>query len=331
MTNALLLLLSLSANAQEAPADEPVVESEEGEAAEGTDAEAPAAEDDAPAAEEEEAPPRWPKRWEGQVDESDPHWDLELLYLDGKFDEGLAEAKRQQAANPQDGDLYWHIVRFGFEVGEKFERTDTSIDKEAHYAEMQEWADKGLEVDPDNTHIRFARGIAMGRLGTTRGVLSSLFMAKDIERDWLATTESSYRYSAANGNEILPCDAHQALGIFYRLVPEWWIVGVIAGTKGDIGKSVEHLSKASKCVGTPMIRNLKELGVAQICYGQRRKDQAVLAQGIGTLSTMVAMPPVTDTEKIDIKHGHMLIADPDLACEYSRDGQQDLDEEKLEK
>jgi len=156
-------------------------------------------------------------------------------------------------------------------------------------------------------------------------------MAQDIENDWLAAANSGYKYSAPNGKEMMPCDVYQALGIFYRLVPESWIVGLIAGTRGDLDKSVQYTKQANSCGGGKIIRQLKEYGVSQICYGQRRGDDASVAAGIKTLEKMVKQTPRSATEKIDVKHGATLIADPDLACEYSRDGQQDLDESKLEK
>ncbi|MFT7579736.1 MAG: hypothetical protein ACI9MR_001402 [Myxococcota bacterium] len=36
-------------------------------------------------------------------------------------------------------------------------------------------------------------------------------------------------------------------------------------------------------------------------------------------------------EEIDIAHGHLLLASPEIACGYSRDGQQNLDTSKLKK
>ncbi len=257
-----------------------------------------------------------------------PHYDLEQLYAEGRHVDGLAIAKARIAENPDDVDLYWLAARSLFEVAETYQRTDTSVDKKAMYEEMIALADQGLALDPDNAHLRFARGIGKGRLGTTRGVLSSLFMARDIEGDWLAAYDSDHRYSSLDGNEQLPCDAALTLGIFYRLVPDWWIVKVIAGTRGDLGKSVSYLEKADAC-SPGRIQITKELGVSRICKGQKEDDPDLVERGLADLKRGKQIQTTTASGRIDHKHLDMLLADPSLACEYSRDGQADLDRSKL--
>lgn len=260
-----------------------------------------------------------------------PHFDLEVLYNKSEFAEGLEIAKARLAENPQDIELYIQIVRFMFELGETIERTDPTMDKKTWYTEMIDVAEKGLEIDPNNIHLLYGYGIGKARLGTTRGVLSSLFMAKEIEEVWLRVAQSDYRYSSLGGQEMLPCDAELTLGIFYRLVPDWWIVKVLAGTRGDLDKSHERLLAADACY-PDRVGVVKELGVTELCIGTKRKgDEAMLAAGRATLERMLALPAETPSDVIDQRHARMLLEDPELACEYSRDGQQELDEEKMEK
>lgn len=303
--------------------------------ASGTEAPAPAAEpapvgEPAPVAEPAPAEPVFPIAFEGQCTPDDPHYDLEILYHEAKFDEGLALA-RKRLAEKADKDLYWMTARFIYEVGERFQRTDTSIDKEAWYQEMLDLCDAGLAMAPGDPHLRFARGIAMGRLGTTRGVLSSLFMAKDVENDWLAVAnDPTFKYASIGGQEELPCDAFHALGIYYRLVPDWWIVQVLAGTRGDLQTSLEMHQKAVRCKPRSG-QNWKELGATQLCYGLREDDAAMIEAGKESLRKVATLSAPTSRARTDVKHAQMLLDDPDLACEYSRDGQQDLDEDKLAK
>jgi hypothetical protein len=265
----------------------------------------------------------------GLVNEATPHYDLEVLYDQGKVDEGLKEAKAQLAQHPEDLDLYWHAARFMFEVGERFDRNDKSIDKVDWYEEMIGIFEAGLARDPTNAHLLFGYGIAKGRLGTTRGVLASLFMAKDVEAAWLAAAQSSYRYSSIRGQEQLPCDAHLCLGIFYRLVPDSFIVEMLGGTRGSLEKSLAELERSDRC-GPDRIGTLKELGVSQLCKGEKSKDEALVVAGRATLLRARALAPEGDTDVTDLRHIDMLLANPKLACGYSRDGQQDLDEKKLE-
>lgn len=266
----------------------------------------------------------------GQVKPDDPYWDLELLYFEQRIDEGLAAARARLAAAPGDPELHWHVARFLFEIGEQHARDDASFDKIALYREMQAVSEAGLALAPDHAHLHFALGIALGRLGTTRGVLKSLFLAKDVEQAWLRAATSGYAYRSINGGEQLPCDAQQTLGIFYRIVPDWWIVKVLAGTRGDLDASLRWLEEANRC-SPGDIGIVKELGVTQLCIATTRDEAEMLERGRATLRGALRIPArEASTDRIDHDHIRRLVEDPSLACEYSRDGQQELDRAALE-
>ncbi|MFT7519846.1 MAG: tetratricopeptide (TPR) repeat protein [Kiritimatiellia bacterium] len=264
----------------------------------------------------------------GPVTEASAHYDLEQLYGNAQIKEGLAKAREQLAANPSDPALYRHVIRFLFEIGELVHREDTSMDKEALYQEMLDLCNKALELDPGNAHTLFNRGIATGRLATTHGVLASLGNLKSIEQDWLAAANAPYKYESLAGAEHLPCDTYLTLGIFYRVVPDYWIVQLLAGTRGDIDKSIAWLEKSNACQAD-RIRTLKELGVSRLCAGTRNKDPVRTATGKQVLSYLQTLPKSHTHSELDKAHAQMLIEDPSLACEYSRDGQQDLDEKNI--
>jgi len=116
----------------------------------------------------------------GPVAEGMPHYDLEILYGEARIDDGLAIAKARLQANPNDPEIYRHVVRFMFEKGELIDRNDKSVDKVALYKEMYELCNKALELDPGNAHLLFNRGVSLGRLSTTRGVLSSAMNLKAV-------------------------------------------------------------------------------------------------------------------------------------------------------
>ncbi len=265
----------------------------------------------------------------GLVTEQSPHYDLELLYHERGYEKGWEITKRRLKETPQDKDLYWHYIRFGYELGEAVSRTDPNMDKVAFYQDLVDHADAGLKLAPSDPHLFFAHGVALGRLGTTRGILSSLFTAKTIEQDWLNAVHSDIRYSSLGREEVLPCDLHQALGQFYRLVPDWWIVRLLAGTRGDLDKSLHHLQIADRC-SADRIQVVKELGVTQLCIADKRNDEEIAEKGKVTLSRMLQLTPEVATDHMDMRHARMLLKQPELACEYSRDGQQELDKKKFE-
>jgi hypothetical protein len=265
----------------------------------------------------------------GQVRPDDPYWDLELLYHQHRYLEGVEAVKKKLAENPNDVELLWHQVRFMFESGEQVSRTDASMDKEALYEEMAEISRRGLAIDPDHGHLQFALGVSLGRLGTTRGVLASLSMATPIEQTWTACKESDYRYRSIAGEEMLPCDCAHAIGIFYRLVPDSWIVELISGPRGSLQKSLENHEWANQCKADD-ISMLKELAVTQLCIGQNEDNNDLIIAGRANLLKIGALPASAPSDHTDQRHARQLLLEPKLACGYSRDGQQDLDDAKLQ-
>jgi len=262
----------------------------------------------------------------GQVTPASPHYDLEVMYSDGDYAALDAAIDVRLKAAP-DADLYWMKARVMYELGELLGASTPAAKRLAHYERMLAMADAGLALRPGDAHLRFARGIAMARIGTTKGVLSSLFMAKDIESDWLAATTMA-PYASVGGEEVLPADAYLAIGVFYRLVPDWWIVQVLAGTRGDLDKSLSYVERA--VAGRATIDNIKELAAIELCIATTRGDAAMLKRGNASLARALSIPAHDEKSRIDHTHVRMLQADPSLACEYSRDGQQDLDQAKLE-
>ena len=104
-------------------------------------------------------------------------------------------------------------------------------------------------------------------------------MAKDVERDWLAVAnQSTWHYSSLDGAEMLPCDVYHGLGIFYRLVPDWWIVQVLAGTRGNLQESLRFNRLSTECKPKE-IQNWKELAATQYCLYTKNDDPAMRAAG----------------------------------------------------
>jgi hypothetical protein len=264
----------------------------------------------------------------GQVDPSSPYWDLEVLYFQEKHLEGakLAEARYAETGDPH---LTLYIARSWYQELEGDE-SRTKAERLVIYERILTQLDAGLARAPKDMHLQFARGVVMARIGTTKGVLASLRLADDVEGAWTKAIASDFRYHSIGNHEQLPCDAYLGLGIFYRLVPDSWVVKAMAGTKGDLAKSLEMLEKGVACSGD-RIRNLKELAVTQLCLGQKTRDEALMAKGRSNINRYLAIVPTMQEEFVDLKHGAALLQDPSIACAYSRDGQQDLDESKLQK
>ncbi len=64
--------------------------------------------------------------------------------------------------------------------------------------------------------------------------------------------------------------------------------------------------------------------------GRQSKDDALHEAGLETLRAGLTKKVRYERDALDKEHIQMLIDDPDKACEYSRDGRQDLDKKKLD-
>jgi len=256
---------------------------------------------------------------------SESRWPtLEAHYANDRHDEGLREAKALLAQHPDDVELLALYARFLYEEGERHKR-DGAVDKRALYKEMVRALGHARRLAPTDARVGWGLGIAKARLGTTQGVLSSLSMAKEIEALWLEAARSDVRYVSLNGEEKLPCDAFLTLGIFYRLIPDWWIVEVVAGTRGDVDKALVWLKKANQCA-PEAVRTHKELGVGLLCAAERKDDPALVEEAKQAFGRGLAIAPRFHTERIDHQDMRRLLTTTKGACGYSRDGQQTLDE-----
>ena len=256
---------------------------------------------------------------------SESRWPtLEAAYASDRHDEGLREAKALLALHPDDVELLALYARFLYEEGERHKR-DGAVDKRALYEEMVQTLSKAQALSPTDARVGWGLGIAKARLGTTRGVLSSLSMAREIERLWLEAARSDVRYVSLNGEEKLPCDAYLTLGIFYRLIPDWWIVEVVAGTRGDVDKALLWLRRANQCA-PEAVRTHKELGVGLLCAAERRDDPTLVQEAQQAFARGLAIAPRFHTERIDHQDMRRLLTTTKGACGYSRDGQQTLEE-----
>lgn len=262
----------------------------------------------------------------GQAGPDSPHFDLEVLYTAKRFEQGLGLAQQRLAQDPDDLVLAWMRARFRYELGELH---GEDFDKKAWYQRMLEEVEDALARHPGDPHLLFLHGLAMGRVGTTRGVLATLGFVDDVEAAWLAAEAAGTRYASLGLEEHLPCDHALVLGIFYRIIPDSWVIQLITGTRGDLDKSLAYHQSSCDC-SPDRIRSLIERAVTELCIAESRDDAPMRARGMSTLAYIRSLPPSLPTDFIDQEHALLLSEQPDLACDYSRDGLQDRDTQELE-
>ena len=173
------------------------------------------------------------------------------------------------------------------------------------------------------------RGLANARMSTTKGIMSQLFTAKQIEIDWLVAVDRKSDYTTPNG-ENLQASSCLALGVYYRLCPTFFLIRWLFGISGDLNKSVEYCQKAYQLDST-RIEIVKEYGVSLITSGLDRENKKDIEDGKEFLRKVASLPMRLQTDTIDIHHSKMLLNSISLCPGYSRDEQQDVSEESYKK
>ena len=248
-----------------------------------------------------------------------------------EFEESLKDCEEALKARPDDFLIRAMMCLNYYEIGEKLDvrKPEEKEKKISIYERMVSIADEGIKAAPDKGECYFMRGLANARMATTKGVLSELFTAKQIEKDWLVSVDRRSDYTTPNG-ENLQASSCLALGVYYRLCPTFFMLRWIFGISGDLDKAVYYCGRAYELDST-RIEIVKEYGVALITRGLDRNTQADIEEGKSFLRRVPTLPLRLQTDTIDIRHSRMLLNDISLCPGYSRDEEQDVSEEAYDK
>jgi tetratricopeptide (TPR) repeat protein len=218
-----------------------------------------------------------------------------------------------------------------YEIAERLDvhKSEDKDKKIELYTKMVTLAEEGIKYAPDKGECYFMRGLANARMSTTKGVLSQLFTAKQIEKDWLVAVDRKSDYVTPNG-ENLQASSCLALGVYYRLCPTFFLLKWIFGISGDLDKAVDYCRKALVLDST-RIEIVKEFGVALITRGLDQDKSKDVEDGKQYLKKVFTLPWRLQTDSIDVAHSTMLLNNIKLCPGYSRDDEQDVSEESFKK
>lgn len=232
---------------------------------------------------------------------------------------------------PDRAEIYWRMARNEYDRIEMIPR-EQKPDKDELlecYGRVEKLAEKCMALDGDDGNCWLWKAVAIGRRGSTQGVLKTVFEVDDMENAMLQAVQRKPQYRSSNGAASSMADLYCMLGIFYRVLPEWTCAfpfKQVIGTCGDLDKSLEYHMKALQRE-PHRIEFHKELGVTYMCRGVRRESREDMDRAREVLQSLQDMAEFKTTDQIDKQHSRMIIDDPDMACGYSRDAQQEQDKE----
>ena len=247
----------------------------------------------------------------------------EQSWVDCKYDESEQWLKQAESKCPALAEIYWRQARNLYDKVESLPRDQRpgKADSIKLYNRIIALSDKCISLAPNDGLCYHWKAVGIGRRGTTRGVLNSLGDLRELETTISKAESLKPNYRAVNGVGNAMGDIYDAHGMLYRVVPDWSILKLLFGARGDIAKSVEYQRKAVAAEPARIEYN-KELGVSLVCYGQKQNDPAAVKEGLNYLKKVDALTVLKPSDKVDKQHAKLLLANPDMACGYSRDSQQ---------
>ena len=184
-----------------------------------------------------------------------------------------------------------------------------------------------LQRNPTHPLCTFFLAAALGQEGSLDGIWTAIGNASSIEKLFLKVYRSPYDFKLGQGASVQSV-TRDALGMFYRVVPDSTLLKWTFGIRGDLDKSLRMHQESLQVVGT-RVCNSFYLALTEVCLGEDDDKPALYKQGI---RRMQALRPFRGMNAI----GHQCIADskrilkdPDSACGYTPMRHQEVTEEQL--
>jgi tetratricopeptide (TPR) repeat protein len=138
---------------------------------------------------------------------------IDQLYLhrdQGKnLDQSTARLEALLKEKPDDAPAMWRLGRCYFRQAERLSGKKERI---AGFEKAEDTIKKSVELDPKDPEAHFWYGVAMGKRGQTRGIMSSLGMIGPLKKEMKTVLELDPKHGGA----------HHVLGELYRSLPGFY-------------------------------------------------------------------------------------------------------------
>jgi len=224
-----------------------------------------------------------------------------------------------------DANGFWRAARAEWLAGEFLPLGEDDA-KVVRFERAEALAQRGIDGNPECGECMLWKYSAMGRLATTKGLVTAIRQAREM-RDLLDRgIELEPTHSDGEGSSSLG-NLHYAAALFYRIVPDSIWVKWLAGVRGDKERALAH-SREALDLHPSRLDYRVEVGTQLLCIGTDEKDRARLEEGQTLLATITELPGHNEDERREIYFAKQLLEKPDRACGYTGDDIIDVDAEK---
>lgn len=262
------------------------------------------------------------------------YWDIY-----GHGDEQKILTREQQArayeisetvvkANPKWVDGYWILGSIAYQLGSTYnDEKDLPLAREI-FVKGQKATETCLKIEPNHALCKLFLASAIGTIGSIDGILASLKNAKKVEQLWLDVMNSGINY------HFYPKFTMQGavrfgLGIFYRLVPDMWLIHWLFNVRGNLDKSISLHREGIRIDGPNACANIM-LAVTLLCHAQGDLDSSIGKEGLELLRRAAADMTENMSLKLCVTDAEKLIKDPSKSCGYTTSKQQDVSKAAIE-
>lgn len=234
--------------------------------------------------------------------------------------------------NPNWVDGYWMYANMMMIYGE----TQSSNDKKsmkttrAYLVEARESSKKCLELAPNNMICKFFYGGALGKIATIDGIMSSLTKGKIILKHWQEVYASDQEFIFEDGMSLQGL-VRYALGIYFRVVPDFILLDWLFDISGDIKKSVQMHRESLVFEGGDGPCSKLMLAVSLLCKSDGEANDPETKQAFNILDQIKITPKYnSQSAMVCVDDAPKLKKKPGDACGYTKAQVQKRDKKALE-
>ena len=222
--------------------------------------------------------------------------------------------------SPMNSHPYWRIAKNYTRLADSLPLAQES-ERTKYFTLAEQWADRGMEVDPECGECCLYKVGGLGGRLKTRGILAA---ASEAPRIAELLERGIAILSTRPDSHINPEleELYYAAARFYRAVPDWFWLKWILGVQGSRRRAVEYMRKANEIstnIDGPRPEFLVELGASLLCLGEYDESPALAAEGLDVLHQVIRLGNAEPGSSVNAQHAGILIAEPGQACAYSRE------------
>lgn len=232
--------------------------------------------------------------------------------------------------NPKWVDGHWVLANTLMELGETLSADDEESSKQVRKAlvKAQKESEECLRLDKDQAICKFFLGAALGKIATIDGIVASVSVGKTILDLWNDVYDSKKEYIFEDGYALQGL-VRYTLGIFYRVVPDIFVLRWFFGFSGDIDKSIQMHKESLTFIGGKSACSQLMYAVAMLCKTDGDKGDALTKEAFAVLDTVASIKTGSESSLICVNDAGRIKRKPSDSCGYTKAKQQEVDKDAI--